>query len=103
MHTDKSYSPFTIALTVSHNKHYGQTLQDSAGETVSINVPGGDFVDAKIKVIVRQCANTLIAFRPAHIHGTTPTDAVTNHCVITNSFDDLSMVKDTLIPGVFKH
>lgn len=39
---------------------------------------GENFVDASLRVVVHQAARTLIAFRPAHLHGTTRTCGATN-------------------------
>lgn len=42
---------------------------------------GANFVDAGLKVVVKQAAGTLMIFRPEHHHGTTAAEGMSNRAV----------------------
>lgn len=45
---------------------------------------GGSFVDASLKVVVRQERGTMIAFRPDHMHGTSIMNGAVNAIISIN-------------------
>ena len=59
-HTDKSFAEYNI-FWETH-----RAPEDAPGENL-----GGNFVDVSLRVIVRGAADTLCAFKPGYLHGTT--------------------------------
>lgn len=60
-HTDGSYSTYNIFWETEHE----------SPEELSGKNHGGNFVDIPLKVIVQGAADTLCAFKPQFLHGTT--------------------------------
>lgn len=47
-------------------------------------VPGQNFVDLDLRVLVKQAERTVCAFQPDHLHGTTVGNGAVNHTISIN-------------------
>lgn len=75
LHVDKTYTKYALSWCVNRE-------EPVAGK----RVPGGDFVDATLKVVVRNAPNSMFLFKPEYPHGTTVLDGLTKQHHITLAF-----------------
>ncbi|KAG8957890.1 hypothetical protein FRC03_009707 [Tulasnella sp. 419] len=70
-HKDKAYAQFSFAWCV--ERELDTTKKRKAKDQDHLEVPGGggNFADLTLKVLVKQSAGTLIAFKSEFLHGTT--------------------------------
>lgn len=103
IHTDKAYCDFAFSLCVSREPDdQDQNIQESlpsrpvtraacskpdasssiaSQKSAKLAGGGANFVDAGLKVVVKQAAGTLMVFRPAHPHGTTAAEGMSNRAI----------------------
>lgn len=63
-HSDTSFTKYNI---------FWETLRSPKGEMAG-EILGGNFIDISLKVIVRGATDTVCAFKPQYLHGTTIPD-----------------------------
>lgn len=57
------------------------SIDIASRKTAKLPGGGANFVDTELKVVVKQAAGTLMIFRPAHRHGTTAGEGMSNRAV----------------------
>lgn len=86
MHTDPSFTTWAASYTI---RRYEYPPPDPEHNTrhASKQIPafGSDFVDFSARIIVRGASNTMMAFRPANLHGTTYSHRVDQYNVALTS------------------
>ena len=83
-HTDKSYCDYALSFCVARSLGHNLPQRNNfkyVPPTGTLEGGGANFVDASLKVVVKQAAGTLMVFKPNYYHGTTLPVGALNHAI----------------------